>query len=117
MGILNPRPKLEAGEQLRWQSLANRVISGGITAGGRLVVTDRRVFFQPNRVDAGLGRKVWQCPPDAVTGVGEVGRDGHVFAGGTRRRLAVHTANGEEVFVVNRLKHKEAELRGLLGIG
>ncbi len=114
MGILNARPRLDDGEHLRWQSLANRVIGANVTAGGRLVVTDRRVFFQPNRIDKSLGRELWQCPPEAVTGIGTVGRDGRIFAGGTRRRLGIHTAGGEEVFVVNRLRKKEAQLRELL---
>ncbi len=114
MGILQGRPKLEPGEALCWKSLANRVLSPSVTSGGRLVVTDRRVFFQPNRFDAAIGRKLWECPLDAVTGIDTVGRDGNVFAGGVRKRLGVETADGHEVFVVNRLERKEAELRRLL---
>jgi hypothetical protein len=114
MGILQVRPELEPGEALRWKALANRVLRGGVTAGGQLVVTDRRLLFQPNRYDRMLGRKVWQCPLDAVTGVGTVGRDAAIFAGGLRRRLGIETTDGEQVFVVNRLGKKVAELRGLL---
>ncbi|MGE5335976.1 MAG: hypothetical protein ACM3JL_00965 [Nitrososphaerota archaeon] len=110
MGILQVRPKLAPGEEVRWKAYANRVLSGASTAGGRLFVTDRRVFFQPNRVDAVLGRKVWESSLEGVTTVETVGRDGLVFAGGTRKRLGIKTAEGEEVFVVNRLKKKEAEL-------
>ncbi len=114
MGILQVRPRLEPGETLRWKALANRVVSPKVTSGGRLVVTDRRVFFQPNRFDTALGRKLWECPLDAVTGIETVGRDAAIFAGGTRKRLGVQTADGEEVFVVNRLDKKEEELRNLL---
>lgn len=114
MGILQARPKLEPGETLRWKALANRLLSPAVTSGGRLVVTDRRVFFQPNRYDTMLGREFWQRPLDAVTGIEVVGRDAAVFAAGMRRRLGLRTADGLEVFVVNRLEKKIAELRRLL---
>jgi hypothetical protein len=114
MGILQLRPKLEPDEKVRWKAYANRVISPAADAGGRLFVTDRRLLFQPNRVDARLGREVWSCPLDAVTGIETVGRDAAIFAGGLRKRLGVQTADGEEVFVVNSLKRKERELRRLL---
>jgi len=115
MGLLQVRPDLAPGEDVRWKAYANRVLdSSATTAGGRLFVTDRRVFFQPNRIDAGLGRKVWECPLDAVTGIETVGRDARLFAGGPRKRLGIQTAEGEEVFVVNRLRRKEDELRRLL---
>jgi len=110
MGILQVRPDLAPGEEVRWKAFANRVLPNSTTAGGRLFVTDRRVFFQPNRIDAGLGQKVWECPLEGVTAVETVGRDGRLFAGGTRKRLGIKTADGEEVFVVNRLKRKEDEL-------
>jgi hypothetical protein len=114
MGILQARPKLQPGETLRWKTLANRVLSPAVTSGGRLVVTDRRVFFQPNRYDAMLGKELWECPLDAVTGIEVVGRDAAVLAAGMRKRLGIRTADGLEVFVVNRLKGKVPELRGLL---
>ncbi len=114
MGLLNARPKLEPGEQVRWQSLANRVVSAAIAEGGRLVLTDRRFFFQPNRFDAPAHRPRWEHPPEAVTGLEVVGRDAAIFSGGTRKRLGIETADGLEVFVVNRLKRKIARLRELL---
>jgi hypothetical protein len=110
MGILQVRPRLAPREEVHWKAFANRVLEDSTTAGGRLFVTDRRVFFQPNRVDRMLGRKVWECPLENVTAVETVGRDGHLFAGGPRKRLGIKTADGEEVFVVNRLKRKEDEL-------
>lgn len=113
MGILQVRPKLASGEQVRWKAYANRVLDDSTTAGGRLFVSDRRVFFQPNRIDRRLGRKVWECPLEGVTAVETVGRSANVFAGGPRKRLGIKTADGEEVFVVNRLKHKEDQLLSL----
>ncbi len=93
-----------------WKAFANRVLDDATTAGGRLFVTDRRVLFQPNRIDVGLGRKVWECPLEGVTAVETVGRDAQLFAGGPRKRLGIKTADGEEVFVVDRLQRKEEEL-------
>jgi hypothetical protein len=115
MGILQIRPQLEPGEELRWKCLANRVIGqGAITAGGQLAVTDRRILFQPNRFDTALGREVWECPLDGVTGLEPVGRGSAIFAGAIRRRLGIQTEDGYEVFVVNRLKKKMSDLRTLL---
>lgn len=113
MGILNARPKLEPNEAIRWKTAANRVISPQMTSGGQLVVTDRRVLFQPNRFDAVIGRKPWECPIDTVAGVETVGRDKAVLAGGLRERLGIETTDGVEVFVVNNLEKKAAELRDL----
>lgn len=115
MGILQIHPQLEPGEKLRWKCFANRVIGrGAITAGGQLAVTDRRILFQPNRIDTALGREVWERPLDGVTGIESVGRSAAVFAGGVRRRLGIQTEDGHEVFVVNRLKKKMSDLRALL---
>ena len=119
MGILNARPKLEPGEQLRFDVLANHVggsslYGGQAASGGRLVVTDRRVFFTPSRLDSVFSKKGWECPVGAVTGIEVVGRDAEdVFGGGMRERLGIRTADGREVFVVNRLEERMAELRPL----
>jgi hypothetical protein len=119
MGILNARPKLEPGEQLRFDALANHAGGSSLygfkaASGGRLVVTDRRVFFKPSRLDAVFSKKGWECPVDAVTGIEVVDRDGgDVLSGGMRDRLGLRTADGLEVFVVNRLEDKMAELRPL----
>jgi hypothetical protein len=120
MGILIPRPKLEAGEEVRWNVLANHVdgpsyVLWGMksAAGGRLYVTDRRVLFQVGRLDAPFGAKRWEQPLDAVTSVDVVDRDEEIFAGGLRKRLGLGTADGIEVFVVNGLDEKIIELRAL----
>lgn len=114
MGILTAHPKLKTNEVIRWKSLANRVIGPRITSGGQLVMTNRRFFFQPNRLDVILGRTTWECPLDAITDVNIVDRDRTILTGGTRKRLAVKTSDGTEVFVVNSLKKKVESLRRLL---
>src|SRR5262245_43224371 len=111
MGILNGPPKLEPGEALLWKALANHVggpsyVLWGMTSSssGQLVVTDRRVFYQPSRVDTLFRQKRWERSLDAVMGVEIVdrgSRDGvDVFAGELRDRLGIRTEDGVEIFVV-----------------
>jgi hypothetical protein len=114
MRVLNARPKLKPGETIRWKALANRIISSRNTSGGQLVVTDHRMFFQPNRFDAAIGRKPWDCPLDSVKGIETIDRDQSVLAGGMRKRLGIQTTDGVETFVVNDLEIKVSELRELL---
>jgi len=123
MGLLNPNPKLEPGENLAWKCLANHVAGPSYAlygmqaaAGGRLVVTDRRMFFQPSRADRAVGAKAWTCPLVDVEGIETVGKDSEIFAGGMRDRLGVRTKNGLEVFVVNKLQTTQNKLRALLGV-
>lgn len=124
MGIINPRPKLEPDEVLRWKARANHVEGPSYAlygmksaAGGQLIVTNRRIFFQPGRADRATGAKRWELPLDAVAGIEVVARDGEPFAGGMRKRLGIQSADGVEVFVVNRLEQKMAELHELLLTG
>ncbi|HEV7771051.1 MAG TPA: hypothetical protein VGO66_10420 [Solirubrobacterales bacterium] len=121
MGIINPRPKLQPDEVLRWKARANHVEGPSYSlygmesaAGGQLIATNRRIFFQPSRVDRATGAKRWELPLDAITGIEVIDRDGEPFAGGMRKRLGIQVADGVEVFVVNRLEQKMAELRALL---
>jgi hypothetical protein len=121
MGLLNPRPKVEPGENVMWQSRANYVAGPYYTlygfkaaAGGQLVVTDRRVFFEPSRADKAVGAKRWECSLADTNGVDVVGPDGELFAGGMRKRLGIRTTNGVEVFVVNKLEKTMAQLSQLL---
>jgi hypothetical protein len=114
MGLWLAQPKLEAAEKIRWKSSAGRALNRWITSGGLLVVTNRRVMFQPNRFDLVIGKKPWQCPLVSVTAVEAVERDLTVLAGGMRERLRLQTTDGAETFVVNNLKEKIVELQGLL---
>lgn len=115
MGILNAPPKLKPREMIRWRSFASRAVSRWRTSGGKLIVTDQRVFFQPTHIDAVIGGKSWECPLTAVTGVEIVERDLTVLAGGMRERLGIQTVDGTKIFIVNNLKQKVVELHKLLG--
>src|SRR5262245_54382466 len=114
MGLLNPAPKLESGENLMWKSLANHVAGPAYTlygmqaaAGGQLNVTDR--------ADRAIGATAWTCALVDVVGIETVGKDSEIFAGGMRDRLGVRTKDGLEVFVVNKLQKTQNKLRALLG--
>jgi hypothetical protein len=122
MGILNARPKLEPGEALAWRSAANHVPGSIYTlwgmktaSGGQLVLTDRRIFFQPGRVDALFRERVWEKKLEEIDGFETVGPDGEVFGGGMRERLGVRSGDELEVFVVNKLERKLGDLRALTG--
>jgi len=116
MGLFVASPKLEEGEEIRWSSAANHAKRSWYAAGGRLIVTDLRVLFQPNRVDGVLWRRPWECPLDEVQRVASIDRDRtELLSGGARRRLGISTSGGVEVFVVNRLDEKVIELRGVFG--
>jgi hypothetical protein len=114
MGIWIAQPKLETGETIRWKSSAGHALSRWITSGGQLVVTDQRLLFQPNRFDAATGKTLLELPVDEVVDIEVVDRDPTVTAGGSRRRLGIKTSSSLEIFVVNNLKTKIRELRGLL---
>jgi hypothetical protein len=114
MGLWLAQPKLDADETIRWQSSANRSLNRWITSGGQLMVTNRRVLFQPNRFDAVTGKKPWECSLPSVTGFDVLDRDLTVFAGGMRKRLGIQTSDGVKIFVVNDLEKKVAELREML---
>jgi hypothetical protein len=85
-------------------------------AGGQLIVTDRRIFFQPSRLDRAVAAKRWECPVGDVVSLETVGKDAEIFAGGTRERLGIRTGDGLEVFVVSKLEQTMTQLRPLLGL-
>lgn len=114
MSIWIAQPKLEAGETIRWKSSAGRALSRWITSGGQLVVTDRRLMFQPNRFDAATGKKPFELPLGDVLDIEPIDREFTAMAGGSRKRLGIKTLSGVEIFVVNDLETKIGELRGLL---
>ena len=50
------------------------------SSSGHLAVTDRRVIFQPSRIDTLFRDKRWEQPREAVTGFEVVGRDSAFFS-------------------------------------
>jgi hypothetical protein len=116
MGLWVTKFNLRPGETVLWEALANHV-RHGIAVGGKLAVTDQRLLFQPNRIDKATGRKAWDCPRAAISGVDELPRRPlAILGGGIRQRLAIQTDDGPEVFVINHLDRQVPELRKLLAV-
>jgi hypothetical protein len=94
------------GEEVAWSSAANR-FQGSRGIGGKLFLTDRRLLFNPHRIDGMTGGKTWQAELAEVQSVtkepkgsGKAGRAG----GGLRDRLKLELEDGsEELFVINKL--------------
>lgn len=114
MGVFLPKLELREGEKAIWEAWANHV-RRAVAVGGVLAVTDERLLFQPNRIERWLRRKTWNCPRDSVVGIEAIARDWKaVLGGGVRRRLAIQTTTGVEIFVVSDVDRRVAELRDLL---
>jgi hypothetical protein len=114
MGVFLPELELNQGENAVWEAWANHV-RRSVAVGGVLAVTDQRLFFQPNRIERWFRRKTWNCPRDSVVRFEAVARNWKaVLGGGVRRRLAIQTTTGVEIFVVSDVDRRVAELRGQL---
>lgn len=97
------KPDLEPSEQVVATKAANHT-RGSTAVGGRLIVTNRRLIFTPNAFESLLRRRPWSISTDQVVGVGvESASLTHAGGGGLRKRLRVRTADGEELFLVNKL--------------
>lgn len=111
LGLQWPDPKLQADEQVEHQVRANWS-RRGVARGGTLVLTDSRVIFQPNSMEASFGlRPATWARPD-VRGVDVAPRGWHPLAGALRRRLRISFIDGtSELFVVGNPDH-EARMFG-----
>ena len=73
----------------------------GIARGGTLVLTDRRLIFKPNSIDASVGLRASQWPIRSIDRVSVAPRNYNPLSGGLRRRLRVDLTDGtRELFVV-----------------
>ncbi|WP_432493155.1 hypothetical protein [Kineococcus auxinigenes] len=93
-----PRPELEPGERVLRTWHANR-LRRGVARGGTLNLTDRRLLFQPNTLEAliGLRAESWDC---SQLGGAEL-VEGRRCIATWRRRLGVVLTDGEVLqFVV-----------------
>lgn len=104
MGIWFVDPTLAPNEKSLYRVTANRLVTGR-SLGGKLVVTNRRVLFEPNRLDQLTGGKAWAADATAIQNVAIApgGKEGIAQYGpaGARRHVVVTTAGVEAgVFVV-----------------
>lgn len=122
MGWWLPDPELEGQETVLWRATANRAQDGGRRhIGGVLMLTERRLLFTPGRFDAVTGGQPWWAPRGAIVAIDEVPRSAGFHLGsaaaGNRRRMRLSTAyGGQELFTVNQVRQKVAELNSLLGL-
>jgi hypothetical protein len=101
MGIFFKSPDVHDPEKIRWKKFANRT-QGNPAVGGRLYLTDRRLIFEPNRIDAATKGRPWSASLDSIEGVGTDSPNGNLFSGGVRTRLRLDLDDGRsEYFVVN----------------
>lgn len=104
MGIWFKHPHLSGAEQATWKSAANRA-QRGRSVGGRLYLTNERLIFEPNRLDAATKGRPWSTLLDAIQCVATESPDGNVVSGGLRTRLRLDLVDGTtELFVVNDLE-------------
>jgi hypothetical protein len=58
-GLRVREPALELGEEIRWETRANRFQQKIRSVGGRLYLTDRRLIFAPTNFETKIGGKPW----------------------------------------------------------
>jgi hypothetical protein len=94
---------MEQGENLIFERRANRT-QGGIAHGGRLCLTNRRLVFEPHRVERGLTRASDRTVRLSEIAAADVApRTWGVFSGRLRQRLRIEVVHGsQELFVVSR---------------
>ena len=107
MKFFFPQPALASDEAIQKSWLANHTQRHWRGVGGKLFVTESRLLFQPNRMDARLGGQPLAIPLNQITTVGEEPRRlsfRELFSGGLRTRLRIEVIDGRiELFVVQRL--------------
>jgi hypothetical protein len=72
VSLLFASPHLRTGEVVVWRKFANHFQATGRAVGGRLIVTDRRLIFQPQRLDAALRGQLWEVRLADISSIGEV---------------------------------------------
>jgi len=110
--IFLPRPKLASGEQVLRTWHANW-LRRGIARGGTLNLTDRRLLFQPNTVEALIGLRAESWDRSQLGGIKLV--RGRRRIATWQRRLGVVLTDGEVAeFVVWEPEAAVRELDALL---
>jgi hypothetical protein len=109
MGFWVARPYLRSGETIVWRVAANRQQSASRAAGGRLFLTEKRLLFQPNRLDSVLRAAYWSVPIADIVDVDVAARQPALplfgRAAALRNRLKVVQKDGDvDLFVVSNLE-------------
>jgi hypothetical protein len=111
VGFLFVDPDLLSGEEIRLTYAANRA-SKWRAIGGQLFATNRRIIFQPNRVDAIFQAQPWTCQLQDVDSIDVASKSLSPKEIGVRNRLQITLTGGhQEKFLVRDLDEVVAELR------
>ncbi len=109
------KPDLQDGEHVAWSVPANRT-QGGRAVGGKLLLTEQRLIFTPNRVEVLTHGRRWECKRAVVESVGTLDRTGGPFDGGLVRRVRIDHDGSVDLFVVPRPEEVAVQLRALLAV-
>lgn len=108
--------ELQPGEAIRWQGSATHRVRR-TWVGGRIYVSDARLFFCPGVLSRGRYETV-RLPLAAIVAVEVLRRSGSVSAGGLRRRLRIRTGSGEEhTFSLPGFNRRAPKLQALISEG
>jgi len=100
--------QLSEGEAVLLSYPANHT-QGKRAVGGKLFVTNCRLAFAPNRIDANLGGEAWELPLSDFANAGtdaQSTRITEIFSGAVRTRLAIHAKGGGVQYFVVRSPQK-----------
>ena len=101
------KPLLGPNEEVLLEIRANHT-QGKRAVGGKIFVSDARLMFIPNCVDARTGGTTLEIPLGTITSVIQVRpafRLTEIFSGGWLSRMGICTKTNEtHLFIVNRLK-------------
>lgn len=94
---------------------ANRVTSGLRSVGGRLLLEDGQLIFQPNVAEKALQAGEWSVRLSDIVEVKTASiKLSHLFSGGLRPRLVVRLNDGDtQLFVISAPNKRAAELKAL----
>lgn len=108
------QPVLGPEERVVWSCQLSRV-QHGIARGGKLYVTERRVFFLPNSVERLLRVPPWGHLIDEVESLAAVSRGLNPFSGSLGGKFEIKTRDGDvAVFAVSRAGSVVGQLTTLL---
>lgn len=98
-GLDWPKPELEAGERVLLEERANWS-RRGVARGGTLVVTERRVVFQPNRMEVSIGLRPATWDRTDIKKIDVAPRGWNPISGALRHRLRIKFNDGTQALFV-----------------
>jgi hypothetical protein len=111
VGFFFVDPDLLSGEDIRLTYAANRA-SKWRAIGGQLSATNRRIIFQPNRVDAIFHAQPWSCQLQDIDSVDVASKSLSPKEIGVRNRLQITLTDGhQEKVLVRNLDEVVADLQ------